>query len=117
MPFFIDDLILRAFGISLQPFDMIWIFEQVRDYAYQQMYDPEEVAGQIKENRMLYEAGEVTKEEYERNHSELQDKLKIARRVREMNLNKRLDLFGMQGILEKLDPLGLLGVDTSTERG
>jgi len=33
MPFFIDDLFLRMFGLSIPPFDMIWLMETIIDYV------------------------------------------------------------------------------------
>lgn len=94
MPFFVDDIFLRALGISIPPFDMIWLMEQIRDHAYREIYNPEKISDQIKENRMLYEFGEMTKEEYERNNEKLNHQLKIANQVNEMNLNNRMDILG-----------------------
>ena len=94
MPFFVDDIFLRALGISIPPFDMIWLMEQIRDHAYREIYNPEKISDQIKENRMLYEFGEMTKEEYERNNEKLHHQLKIANQVNEMNLNNRMDILG-----------------------
>ncbi|MDI6860324.1 MAG: gas vesicle protein GvpG [Methanocellales archaeon] len=94
MPFIVDDIFLRMLGISIPPFDMIWLTEQIRDFAYREMYNPEKIADQLKENRMLYEFGEITKEEYERENDRLNHNLKIANRVNNMNLNQRIDRLG-----------------------
>lgn len=88
MPFFVDDIFLRMMGISIPPFDMIWLVEQIRDYAYGEMYDVDEINSQLKENRLLYEFGEITEEEYEKKNGELNHKLKIANRVNNMNMRK-----------------------------
>lgn len=96
MVFFIDDLLLRAIGISIPPFDMIWVLEQLRDFAYGELYNPRVIGDQIKENRLFFEVGEITKEEYEKNHAELTHKLRLANRVREMNLDNRLDILGLK---------------------
>ncbi|MEN4007047.1 MAG: gas vesicle protein GvpG [Methanobacterium sp.] len=93
MPFIVDDIFLRMLGISILPFDMIWLFEQIRDYGYGQMYDPEKINDQIKENRLLYEFGEITKEEYEKNNDKLNHKLQIANYINN-NLNTKIDLLG-----------------------
>lgn len=95
--FLIDDIILRLFGISIPPFDLIWIFERICDLAYKEMYDPEKINDHIKENRMLYEFGEISKEEYEKKHTDLSHKLKIAMRVREMRPEMRVDILGLNG--------------------
>lgn len=92
--FFIDDIILRSIGISIPPFDMIWLLEVIRDFTYKEMYDPEKIKDKIKENRMLYELGETSKEEYEKINDELVRQLKIAERVREMDIEKRIDILG-----------------------
>ena len=97
MPFLVDDIFLRMLGISIPPFDMIWLFEQIRDLAVQEAYDLEKIGDAIKENQMLYELGEITKEEYERRHAELTEKLKLAQRAREMNLERRVDILGIGG--------------------
>ena len=96
-PFIIDDLILRMFGISIPPVDMIWLLEQIRDFAIRDAYDPEKISDRIKENDILYELGEVTKEECEQARDELMEKLKLARRVRETNLERRLDILNIGG--------------------
>ncbi|MFH1774934.1 MAG: gas vesicle protein GvpG [Methanobacteriota archaeon] len=90
--FLIDDVFLRALGISIPGLDLIWLMELLRDFAYKEMYNPEKIKDQIKENRMLYEFGEITEEEYERTNAELMQKLKLAERGEEMNLRVRTDI-------------------------
>ena len=97
MPFLVDDIFLRMLGISIPPFDMIWLFEQLHDFAVREAYDPEKIGDAIKENQLLYELGEITKEEYERKHAELTEKLKLAQRAREMNLERRVDILNIGG--------------------
>ena len=92
MPFFVDDVFLRMLGISIPPFDMIWVVEQLRDRILQEQYNLEKISDQIKENRLLYEFGEVTKEEYEKINDELNRQLKIANRINNMNLKQRIDI-------------------------
>lgn len=97
MPFLVDDIFLRMLGISIPPFDMIWLFEQIHDFAVREAYDPEKISDSIKENRMLYELGEITKEEYGRKHAELTGMLRLAQRAREMDLEHRVDILGIGG--------------------
>jgi len=92
--FLIDDVLLRTLGISIPGWDLVWLFELIRDFAYKEMYNPEEVKDRIKENRMLYEFEEITKEEYEKTNGELMHKLKLAERVEEMDLDVRTDILG-----------------------
>lgn len=94
MPFIIDDMVLRQLGLSIPPFDMIWLMETIRDFAIREAYDPEKILDQIKENRMLYELGENSREEYERTKARLQEDLKMAERAREINLGRRIDILG-----------------------
>ena len=95
VPFIVDDIILRMLGISIPPFDMIWLFEHIRDLAIREAYDPEKTIDAIKENDILYEVGDITKEEYEQTRNELMEKLKLANRVREMNLEHRTDILNI----------------------
>ena len=92
MPFIIDDIFLRMLGISIPPFEMIWLIETIRDTLIRVAYDPERIGDAIKENQMLYELGEIAKEEYERKHAELTEMLKLAQRAREMDLERRIDI-------------------------
>jgi len=94
VPFFIDDLFLRMLGISLAPFDMIWLMETIRDYV-EDVWGEEtqqKINNKIKENRLLYELGEITKEEYERRNGELNHQRKMNNRINRMNLNQRINL-------------------------
>ena len=80
--FLIDDIILRSLGISMPPgLDMIGTIEQIQKQAYKEIYNPEEIKSQIKENRLLYEFGELTREEYERTNAELMHYLKVAEEI------------------------------------
>ena len=79
--FLIDDLVLRAVGISLKPFDMIWMLELLRNYALQEKYNLQKIGSQIKENRLLFEIGEITKEEYEQENELLLEERKKAEEI------------------------------------
>ncbi len=73
---------------------MIWNLEQMQKFAHRELYNPEKIKSQLKENRLLYEFGETTKEDYERTNLELIAKLKIAEKAEEMNLGMRTDILG-----------------------
>jgi hypothetical protein len=61
--------------------DMIGTIEQIQKQAYKEIYNPEKIKSQIKENRLLYEFGELTREEYERTNAELMHYLKVAEEI------------------------------------
>lgn len=92
--FLLDDMLLRAIGVSIPGLDLIDTFERIHGFALKEMYDLDKINGQIKENRLLFEMGERTKEEYERINRELLGKREIAEKIREMDLNKRFDILG-----------------------
>lgn len=92
--FILDDLILRSLGISILPFDIIALFELIREFTYKEAYDPEKIKGMIKENRLFFELGEMTEEEYKRIDDDLKEKLELGTRAREMKLDNRVDILG-----------------------
>lgn len=96
MPFLIDDIFLRMLGISIPPFDMIWLMETISDYVedIREKESHEKITNKIKENRLLYELGEITKEEYEKRNGELGNKLQMNNRINRTNLNKRINILG-----------------------
>jgi len=81
-------------GISIPPFDMIWLIETIRDYVEEIRAEEtqQRINNKIKENRLLYELGEIAKEEYERRNSELNHQLKVNKRINKMDLNQRINL-------------------------
>lgn len=79
--FLIDDILLGAVGISLKPFDMIWMMEVLRTYALKEKYNIQKIGSQIKENRLLFEIGEITKEEYEEKNELLLEERKRAEEI------------------------------------
>ncbi|MCZ7406349.1 MAG: gas vesicle protein GvpG [Candidatus Methanoperedens sp.] len=94
--FLLDDIVLRGFGISIPGLDMLWTIEQIRSFAYREFYNPEKIKSSIKENRLLYEFGEMNRDEYERKNNELLHKLKMAQRGQEMNIGGRMDILGVR---------------------
>jgi len=96
MVFFVDDLFLRTLGISIPPFDMIWLMETIRDYVedVRQEENQQKINKKIKENRLLYELGEITKEEYETRNRELNRQRKMNKRINRTNLNQRINILG-----------------------
>ena len=60
---------------------MIWMLELLRNYALQEKYNLQKIGGQIKENRLLFEIGEITKEEYEQENELLLEERKKAEEI------------------------------------
>ncbi len=87
--FIIDDILLRTLGLSIQPFDMIWYLELMRDYAFKEKYNIKDINNQIKENRLLFEIGEISEEEYNKKHESLLERLENAKQIIE-NLSKSI---------------------------
>ena len=92
--FIIDDILFRQLGITIPGLSLIWTLEQIRDFAYKELYNPEKIKNKIKENRLLFEFGELTSGEYENNNAKLLHELKLAERGTEMNLSLRTDILG-----------------------
>ncbi len=94
--FIVDDILLRQVGISIPGLDLLWTIEQIRNFAFKEFYNPEKIRNKIKENRLLYEFGEVNSDEYERTNTELLRKLRLAEQGQEIKLGARMDILGMK---------------------
>ncbi len=94
MPFLIDDLLLRTLGMSVPPFDMLWLLETITSYVEDARQEGvlQEINNKIKENRLLYELGEITKEEYEKRSRELNRQLRMSDLKNRKDLTKRIIL-------------------------
>lgn len=79
--FIIDDVLLKTLGLSVQPFDMIWYLELMRDLALKEKYNTTKISNSIKENRLLLEIGQIREEEYRKKHEELLEQLEKAKEV------------------------------------
>ena len=77
--FLIDDLLLRP---------IIKIGEVIHSMAIEELYDIEGIRDDIKENRLLFEIGDRSAEEYETRRRELERQLDVAREARETLSNK-----------------------------
>ncbi|MFC4550932.1 MULTISPECIES: gas vesicle protein GvpG [Halorussus] len=71
--FVVDDLLVRPF---------VGLLDVLHTMALDEMYDVESIRDDVKENRLLYELGEIPREEYERRDEELREELEFAERVR-----------------------------------
>ena len=62
---------------------VIWLTKTMRDYALKEKYNIKEINNQIKENRLLFEIGDITEEEYKEKHELLLEELEKAKEVTE----------------------------------
>jgi len=81
MTFILDDLIdLSGLLIVGQPWTKF--MGDIRDTAYREMYDIDEINNRLRTNRMLYEYEELSNEEYEKENARLMDLRRRAMQVR-----------------------------------
>jgi hypothetical protein len=90
--FLIDDILLRTLGFSIPGLDMFWLFEQILYFTRKEMYD--QIKDKLKENRMLYELGEIGEDDYTKINAYLVRQLKLAEKAKDMNLGVRTDILG-----------------------
>jgi hypothetical protein len=80
--FVVDDLLVRPF---------VSLLNVVQAMAIEELYDTEAIRDDIKENRLLFEVGERSREEYEERRSELERQLDVAEQARE-NLQGKVEI-------------------------
>jgi len=82
------------FGFSIPPFDMIWLMETITDYVNEgwAQENQRRINKELRENRLVYELGEITKEEYERRNSELNRQRLMNQRINRVHLNQRINI-------------------------
>ncbi|MDP2907142.1 MAG: protein gvpG [Nanoarchaeota archaeon] len=94
MVLIVDDFLLYKLVIDpLVISPSMTIFRAIRDYALREMYPLEKIRDAVKENRMLYEFGEISKEEYEKENERLMPLLKMAVRVSEITAKTTIRQF------------------------
>ncbi|QIB75679.1 protein gvpG [Halogeometricum borinquense] len=71
--FLLDDLLVNPF---------LSLVDILHTMALDEMYDTEAIQDDIKENRLLYEIGERSKEEYQQRKEELEAQLDTAKQVK-----------------------------------
>ena len=74
MTFLIDDLLVRPF---------VGFLDILHDMAVREMYDVEAIQDELKENRLLYEIGDRSEDEYLRRKAELEAQLEEAEQAQE----------------------------------
>ncbi|MEK6868854.1 MAG: hypothetical protein AABX74_01380 [Nanoarchaeota archaeon] len=71
-------------------FGIMWLVKLMRDYALKEKYNIKRINNQIKENRLLFEIGEITEKEYKEKHEILLEELETAKEVMEKLSNVRI---------------------------
>ena len=71
-------------------FGIMWLVEVMRDYALKEKYNIKRINTQIKENRLLFEIGEITEKEYKEKNELLLEELETAKEVTEKLSNVRI---------------------------
>lgn len=95
MVFVIDDLL---YSLTIGPY--VFIFTQIRNHALREMYPLEKINDQIKENRLLFELGEMPKQDYEKRNAELLEKREIAERIWAETGRVELNILPIPGLLK-----------------
>jgi len=93
MVIMVDDTLtlpLAMGGVEVLPNYYSIVFNALHKHTLEEMYPLEKIQNAIKENRMEYELGEINKEEYEKASKELNRKLNMAKKVKEMDLGAKI---------------------------
>jgi ABC-type uncharacterized transport system ATPase subunit len=72
--FLVDDLLVKPF---------LSLLDILHTMALDEMYDTDAIQDDIKENRLLYEIGERSEEEYQQRKQELETQLETAQQIKE----------------------------------
>jgi ABC-type uncharacterized transport system ATPase subunit len=72
--FLVDDLLVKPFRSLL---------DILHTMALDEMYDTDAIQDDIKENRLLYEIGDRSEEEYQQRKQELETQLETAQQIQE----------------------------------
>ena len=92
MVFVLDDLV---YTLTIKP----WVFmmEIIYKHSLKEMYPLDKINDALKEDRLLYEFGELTTKEYNARKKGLMEKLEMAKKVSQMDLAPKLDILGIGG--------------------
>lgn len=93
----IDDIFLLPFSLGKDPIlpnYFALVLKVLHKLVLEEMYPLEKIQNAIKENRMLYEFDEVTKEEYEKENTKLMQRLKMAQKAKEISFGATVEISG-----------------------
>lgn len=85
--FLFDDVLMKMLGVSVPGLDLFSTLNLVKDMAYKELYDPEKIKNEIKENRLLYEFGEIPDEVYNTRKNELMEQLEYIQQIQDANVS------------------------------
>lgn len=88
MVFILDDLV-DVTGLLVVGQNWSQFISRIHGAVKQEIYDLDKINNKIKTSRMLYEYGEITKEEYERVNAKLMEERKMAMKVRGMDVESK----------------------------
>jgi len=77
MAFILDDILFSPIKFT------IWLGEKLKDAAYQEMTDESKIHEGLLELQMRFEMEEISEDEYEKQESELMEKLEMIRKMKE----------------------------------
>ncbi len=87
----IDDVFLLPLGMAgFEPVPnlIMMSFRAVHKNTLQELYPLKKIRNEIKETALLYELGELSREEYKKRNSELAERLRIAQRVEGIDIGQ-----------------------------
>ncbi len=92
----LDDTLLLStafFADDIMPMPNLYllVFNALRTNALQEMYPLEKTQDAIKENRLCFELGEIPLKQYEATHARLLEKLRMARKVKELRVDSQVN--------------------------
>ncbi len=79
----IDDLLIKPF---------VSLLDILHSMVLNELYDVDSLRDELKENRLLYEVGRRSSEEYEQRKATLEAKLQTAEQVHEKLLNGNIEV-------------------------
>lgn len=92
----LDDVLLFPFALGgdiILPNYLALVFKVLHKLTLEGMYPLDKIKNAVKENRMLYEFNEVSKEAYEKENTRLMELLKKAQKVREISFGAQLKIY------------------------
>lgn len=92
----IDDILLFPFSFGKNPIlpnYLTLVFQVLHKLTLEGMYPLDRIKNAIKENRMLFEFNEVSKEKYEKENIRLIQLLNKAQKIRDMSFGVQMQVY------------------------
>lgn len=81
--FILDDIFIKP---------LVTVVDVLHSMAVRETYDVDEIQDELKETRLLYELGDISRTEYEERREELEAELEFAERMREKLLEGNVEV-------------------------